>query len=282
MYRLITPVIDYANNVLQNTVYFEFNQTSDHGTHQSVDIALVDDHNHPTVLIEAKRIDRVLNADQIHKYMDHDTRGIVTNGLTWILCFQDKHKVCRLYDNNTINTAALDEITKFIRDSRIDNSCWDTKPNDYHSSERPNSINKEVKAVRKTHPKTVIKSPSDFAAFIRTIDDSPPNEAALLTGIHRVIEESIPSYIQIETRDTRISFFDNRITDKSKRVARIELVKVQPDIIVLTRICDEHQELASISTPTIHDKGAHMRRFRLQDQEQAKQFGQALISALIE
>ena len=58
MYRLITPVIDYANQSMGLFPYFEYNQTSSHGTHQSVDIALLDDQEIPRVLVEAKRADR--------------------------------------------------------------------------------------------------------------------------------------------------------------------------------------------------------------------------------
>ena len=43
MYRLITPVVDFANQRLKYTPYFEYNQTSDHGTYQSVDIVKAQD-----------------------------------------------------------------------------------------------------------------------------------------------------------------------------------------------------------------------------------------------
>ena len=62
MYRLIVPVIDLANSKLGLRAYFEFNQTSSHGTSQSVDVALLDEHS-PRVMVEAKRVDRRIAAE---------------------------------------------------------------------------------------------------------------------------------------------------------------------------------------------------------------------------
>lgn len=85
MYRLIAPVVDFANITLGKMIFFEFNQTSAHGTSQSVDIALLSGAI-PEVLIEAKRVGRVLSADQVDKYLVNGVRGIVSDGYHWILC----------------------------------------------------------------------------------------------------------------------------------------------------------------------------------------------------
>jgi hypothetical protein len=83
MYRLINPVVDYANQSLGYTPYFEYNQTSSHGTHQSVDIALLDETYTPRIFVEAKRADRKISPEQIEKYLDVMDHGVVTNGYIW-------------------------------------------------------------------------------------------------------------------------------------------------------------------------------------------------------
>lgn len=97
MYRLIAPVVDHANAQLGLRVFFEYNQTSRHGTSQSVDIALLRD-DEPVVLIEAKRADRKVSSEQIAKYLLDRTHGVVTNGNDWILSLESRCTHVRLYD----------------------------------------------------------------------------------------------------------------------------------------------------------------------------------------
>ena len=143
-------------------------------------------------------------------------------------------------------------------------------------------MRKGRKAARKVHQKNSVSSTTDFTRFVNTIS-SPDNEVALLSAISIALNsQELPVHLRIETRKTRISFFDNRISNRSQRVARIELGKQQPDILVLTEISETHPELTKIATPSIHDKGEHMRRFRLGDEQQARKFGQKMMSILME
>lgn len=81
MYRLINPVIDYSTQETGLIPYFEYNQTSAHGTHQSVDIALLDKDSEPRIFIEAKRADRRVSPEQIEKYLESSDRGIAVQRL---------------------------------------------------------------------------------------------------------------------------------------------------------------------------------------------------------
>ncbi len=90
-------------------------------------------------------------------------------------------------------------------------------------------------------------------------------------------------YVYFEGRKSRISFFDNTITGGSKRVGRIELRRNNPDILLLTDRCDNNKTLISkIIVPNIHDKGSHMRRFRIADSKQAVKFGELFTKIIME
>jgi hypothetical protein len=66
-YCLIAPVVTAALQDTELSMYYEWNQVSQHGTTQSVDIAVLDQGN-PVVLVEAKRFDRQIDAGMIQKY----------------------------------------------------------------------------------------------------------------------------------------------------------------------------------------------------------------------
>jgi hypothetical protein len=120
MYRLIAPVVDFANSTLGFEAYFELNQTSSHGTSQSVDIALL--HGlEPRVMIEAKRIDRRIAPEQISKYLQPNVRGLVTNGINWVLCLNGVSKTISLCGSEeiTVSVDSLNEIIAFIRGEEI-------------------------------------------------------------------------------------------------------------------------------------------------------------------
>ena len=56
--------------------------------------------------------------------------------------------------------------------------------------------------------------------------------------------------------------------------------KAQPDVLVRTDIVAMNPALTKISKPSIHDKGSHMRRFRLGTNEESAMFGTALMKAI--
>ncbi|QWV06626.1 hypothetical protein KQ246_19790 (plasmid) [Pseudoalteromonas shioyasakiensis] len=108
MYRLIVPIVDFANTSMNMEPYFEFNQTSAHKTSQSVDIALLD-HEKPKVMIEAKRANRNIAPENIEKYLDNGVRGVVTNGFDWVLCHNSFHIVYSIWNNET-NQVKVDSL----------------------------------------------------------------------------------------------------------------------------------------------------------------------------
>jgi hypothetical protein len=280
MYRLINPVVDFANESMDLLPYFEYNQTSSHGTHQSVDIALLDKHGVSKILVEAKRADRKVSPEQIAKYLDKTDRGIVTNGYIWILCLQDKHEALRVF-TDSIDIGALKKVIGFIQGS----ADLDAKPNSvkdvYINTVKPKRIVNKAKISRPTHPVEVTNTSEEFLTFINSVDGRPDNELALLMSIEYFLKtSSSPENLNIETRKTRVSFFDDRLPRNERRMARIELHKSQPDILVRTWLVEKHSVLASIAQPTIHDKGPHMRRFRLSSKNQSEEFGRKLMSIL--
>lgn len=113
MYRLIAPIVDYANGSLRLTPYFEFNQTSRHRTH----------HSHPQVLIEAKRLDRPITPEQIDKYLEGNVRGIVSNGVLWVLCRANAHACLEIYVEGELQTDALNSVVAFIQGGTLDRLC---------------------------------------------------------------------------------------------------------------------------------------------------------------
>lgn len=129
MYRLIAPVVDFANASMGLTAYFEFNQTSEHKTSQSVDIALLDGLK-PKVMIEAKRLDRRIAAEQISKYLCADVRGLVTNGMHWIMCSNGLNKtLCMLDNEGNASAQSIKEIVAFIQGNKFDSTGWSSSNN---------------------------------------------------------------------------------------------------------------------------------------------------------
>jgi hypothetical protein len=269
MYRLITPIVDYANNSLKLKPYYEFNQNSSHGTHQSVDIALLDQNSNPVVLVEAKCWDRGISAEQIDKYLESGVRGVVHHGFIPI------------FSESLLQRKNLDKVVAFLRGQHQSDLLFLEEPQVYRTDIKPWSIKKKIKAARKVHPKAVAKSISEFESFIDSLDKSPSTERKLLTSIKNTLKErGIPSFLRIEVRKTRISLFDDRREGRKQRIARIELGKQQPDVLVLTEITKQNADLSSVTKPYIHDKGGHMRRFRIPNDEAAIKFGQYLVIAL--
>ena len=219
--------------------------------------------------------DRKVTHEQIEKYLNGPARGIVTNGYVWVLCAGGKHRAVTLYVDK-VDMNALADIVGFIRGEPLDHFEPASESATYSAGVRPLVARKRTKASRPMHETHAVHSSAGFSAFISTLEKSPPNEQALLTGIADALaESSYPEYLRIEARKTRISFFSER-----QRLARIELGKLQPDVLVLTSIVGQHPSLGDLATPTIHDKGAHMRRFRLGEKNQCQSFGASLVEAL--
>lgn len=280
MYRIIAPVVDVANESQVLVPYFEYNQKSAHGTHQSVDIALLNEASIPVVLIEAKRADRKVTPEQIAKYLEPGVRGVVTNGFTWILCDQNEHEVVQLFDDG-VNAKALQRIIAFIRSGALVQKRSNTTESIYSHRFKPERIVNKQKINRNQHPVDKHNELSSFRNFVASVDTRPESEATLLKAILDGFDDQVfRTSLGIETRDTRVTFSNSSLPHRESRLARIELGKKHPDILVRTWIVNAFPVLAEIATPTIHDKGAHMRRFRLGSTEEAHRFGTALVHTL--
>ena len=88
----------------------------------------------------------------------------------------------------------------------------------------------------------------------------------------------LPAHVHCEVRSSRVVFFDKR--GSAERIARIELGRRQPDVLVRTALVDSDPRLSEIAPVAPHDKGPHMRRVRLSNAVQAGEFGRALARAL--
>lgn len=286
MYRLINPVVDFAISEMGLEAYFEFNQTSTHGTSQSVDIALLDG-GIPVVLIEAKRADRRISAEQIGKYLSDDVRGIVSNGYNWILCLEGESKQLSIWDDakGACIRESLTEITDFIQTGKSEGSEWDTSSSYMPPSVKPSKPSKQIKATRENKPITVAVSIEHCQSLIRGHPKATVLEVAFLESVIASVQKAmkcIPTNCRVEFRESRVSFFNDELPGRSKRAGRIELGKKQPDILVLTSLVEEYGHISKIATPEPADKGPHMRRFRLSSTEQANLFGASLGSFIFE
>lgn len=283
MYRLIVPVVDFANSEMGLTAYFEFNQTSDHKTSQSVDIALLDGAE-PKVMIEAKRVDRGISAEQISKYLRPGVRGLVTNGVHWVMCLDGGIKAVSLRDasDGKANLESLGEIVAFIRGEEHERTDWSENAAYVKPIVKPVRPHKPDRAIRKSNPIEVATDASAFRTLLAQLPSASRLDMTFLDSMASQFEtqSGLPSHLRAEVRSSRVSFFDSRIASRSTRVARIELGKNQPDILVLTTLASASKDLARIATPTPHDKGPHMRRFRLFDEVQARSFGVELAKVL--
>jgi hypothetical protein len=282
MYRLIVPVIDFANSTLGLRAYFEFNQTSEHGTSQSVDVALLAGRD-PRVMVEAKRVDRRIAAEQISKYLTPGVRGLVANGVHWVLCHDGKSKAVSMCNptDRLVDTEVFDEIVAFIRGDAVTDSGWSAASTYIDPTVRPEKPRKESSARRVSN---AIQSPSDVVAMrseVAGLADASVLEKLFLESVASTFEKAggLPRHLRCEVRSSRVAFFDERATTRSKRVSRIEIGKNHPDILVLTKLCVD-TELSKIASPTPHDKGPHMRRFRLSGEDQTRRFGEKLAEIL--
>lgn len=283
MHCLIVPVIDFANSVLGLRAYFEFNQTSAHGTSQSVDIALLDDFG-VRVMVEAKRVDRRISAEQISKYLTLSVRGLVSNGVHWVFCLDGKSKAVSIVRpiDGVVAADALDEVVAFIRGETLSTSGWSVNYKYMDPIVKPEKLKKQSNARRVSNP---VQAPADIDTMRSQVAElsqvSVLEKLLLETVVNQFAEQGgLPGQLRCEIRSSRVAFFDCRIATRSKRVARIELGKRQPDILVLTELAASETTLSKIAPAMPHDKGPHMRRFRLGGDSQTRAFGEALANAL--
>lgn len=284
MYRLISPVIDYANEALGFTVYFELNQTSHHGQSQSVDIALLDGEK-PIVLVEAKRAGRKISSDQIAKYLQKNERGLVSDGFQWILCRNGENTRLLIYDGDEVSRDKLSAIIGFIRGGTVSGVAWTGDTVLAVTEVKPRQPKKTQRATRVSNPVVPTASLEDLAIQVRGLPQVLPVQAALLAAILCRIEERGGSLggMRWEVRSSRISIFNDNVQGhgSSHRLARLLLEVGNPDVLVLNAIVELHPRLADIAKPAPHDKHPGMRRFRLGNEIQAKAFGAALVDALL-
>lgn len=286
MYRLIVPIVDFANSTMGLRDYFEFNQTSLHGTSQSVDVVLLDTFGKPQVMVEAKRVDRRISAEQIDKYLSPGARGIVSNGLHWVLCRDGRSTLVSICadDTRAVVESAFDEIVSFIRGLDTPTEQWGSSEVSYIKSFiKPERIAKNAPATRAFNAISIAREVESFRAELARLANASELERLLLSSILEGLEHRgiAAPHLRSEFRQTRVSFFDERKTSGSTRIARLEIGKQQPDVLVLTELIDSESALTKLAAPAPHDKGPHMRRFRLSEVQQTKAFGLAMAAALV-
>lgn len=278
MYRLITPVVDFACQKIGWQPFFEYNQTSAHNTSQSVDIALLQE-GVPRMLIEAKRAKRIISRQQIEKYLEPDLPGIVSNGTDWILCRNaDGHHV-RIWDDEEqrISRADVEHVISFIMGGAISGDRIDAET-DIKPVLRPKRPAKAQIAQRTPHTIEKIASATALLAF------SARNSR--LTALDRDFLEAfassltkVPENIGIEARETRMSVWGFSI-GKNDRIMRIEFGRRQPSVIIKTSIVGAQPELSDGVAHSRHDKHGGMREFRLANEHQARSLGHNIAALL--
>lgn len=283
MYRLIVPVVDLANETLGLRAYFEYNQTSAHGSSQSVDLALLDG-DEPRVMVEAKSAGRAVGAELIAKYLTAGARGVVTNGVHWVLCEDGRSEVVSIWDaeKGRVPAAAVERVLAFLRGGKqpegmVGNGAVYAAP-----VVRPQRPAKEQRARRVSNGVTRVSDVEELRRETAALERATELESLLLRSLAEAFEKmgGVPSHLRGETRSSRVSYFDERIGEGSKRVFRVELGHQQPDVLVLTRLAGPGSELAGVAPSTPHVKGPHMRRFRLSSEAQTREFGRLLAEAL--
>jgi|GEM_PF-2782956 len=283
LYRLIFPVIDYACNASNLVAYMEYNQTSSHGTSQSVDVALLKNHE-PVLMVEAKRVGRKLSSGNVSKYIDPALPGIVTNGVDWILCRNETCTHVSLFRNpdKHLDTDALNQILQFIDQDFSDAHHWQTEKITVKAWIKPAPPKKLTTAKKTQSSKQALSHPSDLTQFSLENTLVTKLEKILLAAIAEAFtfHDNLPTSLSIEVTPKRISFFDYSTVNGSKRICRIALGKIHPDILIANRLLNEKNDLNEIAAFYEHDKNARMLCYRLSDEEQASLFGKKLANLL--
>ncbi|TCG09286.1 hypothetical protein BZM27_06505 [Paraburkholderia steynii] len=123
---------------------------------------------------------------------------------------------------------------------------------------------------------------NELDTFIATSKNLSDLERTLLSAIRTELgdDDELPSYLRCEVRpETRVGFFDQRMTRGRDRLVRILVGKLQPDVLVMSELVDKAPELSVLCTSKIHRDG-RMRCFRLSERGQAIEFGAVLAGLL--
>lgn len=278
MYRLITPVIDFACHKTGWQPFFEYNQTSSHGTSQSIDIALLEE-GVPRVLIEAKRAKRRISRQHIEKYLTPGLDGIVSNGTDWILCRDEDGHLISVWDEveKRVSRDGVEQVIAFIVDGAIAGSKIDPET-DIAPVLRPGRHRKAQSAHRKQHTVESIGSADALHAFAAQNARLSVLDRDFLEGFATLFE-TLAENMLVEARETRMSVWCFSSGQKD-RLMRIEFGKQQPSIIVKTAIVDACDESIVNVAHNRHDKHGGMREFRPKSEQQAQSLGR-MISALL-
>ena len=274
MYRLVTPLIDYACFKAGLESYFEFPQTSSHGNSQSVDIALLDN-GKPSVLVEAKRVSRSISLGQIEKYLEVGVAGIVSNGSDWILCREGAASHVRLWNpgSEAVSHDSIRDIVDFIAGS--DSIGQKIQPNvDIKPILRPKKPAKGEKAHRQVNEVLQIKSGAELQGFIKQNERLTVSDRAFLTAFAEIVAQP-PEHIEIEVRASRLSVWV-RSSGRRQRKMRIEFGKREPSILILKSIVDGNDTLRHSYAHYRHDKHGGMREIRPPDARQSADLGRIL------
>ncbi len=278
MYRLITPIVDFACQKTGWEAFFEYNQTSLHGTSQSVDIAL-QDQGVPKVLVEAKRANRKISRQQIEKYLEPGLTGVVSNGADWILCRDNGGWLLSIWDQDEgqISKCSVESIVEFITGSQPVGEPLDPEQ-DIKPSLRPKRPVKAQVAQRKSHEVILIHDRYELGAFKAGNDRLTDPDSAFLAALTDALSD-VPATIQIEARETRLSIWETS-TGRKIRQMRIEFGKRQPSVLVRTALLKELPSLEDGLVHHRHDKHGGMREFRLADEAQAQLLGERIGTAI--
>ena len=285
LYRLIAPVIDYANRDLGLKVYFEFPQNSRHGSSQSLDVALLTGHGECHLLLEAKRVARDISIEQISKYLLTDCRAIVTNGGGWLLSDNGRTIAKRLFSSakSEIDTAALADVIAFIKGELNSDESWQFGNQILPALIITEAYHKLQKAFRRSN---YAYSAADFDSAMCLLDSHcRPSvvDRAFLNELLRSCSagQLFPPRFDVKIRSSRVVIVDRCPLDTGrKRLVRLEVGKGRSDVLVSSALAATSETLDSVVTGFAHDKGAHMRRFRLGDETVAKLFAKSLASAM--
>ncbi|MHA6885000.1 hypothetical protein [Ralstonia pseudosolanacearum] len=304
MYCLICPVVDFANGKSGLVSEFEHLQRSAHGTFQKVDIALLDSETRSArVMVEAKGFDKPVSAELIEKYLEPSMRGAVTNGCHWVLCMGGSSKIVALSrSDGMFIEQALDEVVSFLRGEQVDASSWDAQDAYTAKRSRSSAPKKIVRAnpastsagtlssdareqsnAAKPEKSTLWVDSAGLGDVVQALKSAKPLEAVFLSALATRLASAHPlaHYLKFEVRETRVSFWDQRVSSlKEGRIARIKLGANQPDVIVRTNLVESDERLSNVLPHVVHERGRHMRRFRLSDAVQTERFAAELARVL--
>ena len=231
-------------------------------------------------MIEAKRVDRTISSGQISKYIDRDTRGIVTNGIDWICCYRNRTASISTIsqDSTKISKDAVEMLVKFITTGTINENLWVDGPTEIKARISPIRPQKEHLATRVISKTSVLHSAKEAINLVIENEKTSKLERLLIMSLLKNLgansEENFR--FRFDVRDGRLSIFDTNFDARSMRICRIAIGKQKPDVIFSSNLSEKAAALDLIAVPHEHDKGSHMKCYRLGSEEQTVEFGRAL------